>query len=133
MALTVGNIVGLIIISIIGLGFGISLIYSDYTLSGIITIIITIIFCIGAVFGISWYHTNTTNGVRIMKDYQSNMSNGIERNLKIITDNGTIIYERTGKFDLEMHDNYIVFDENNTRTILYKSYTATMVVEEIRD
>ena len=65
-----------------------------------------------------------------MKDYQSNMTNGIDRHLQIIADDGMVIYEREGKFDLELHDDYVVFDEKGERTIIYRSYTSTMVIEE---
>lgn len=68
---------------------------------------------------------------RNYKDYQSNIHNGIERTLKIVADDGYVIYEREGKFDIEIHDDYIVFDENGERTIIYRSYTSSLVIEEV--
>ena len=51
--------------------------------------------------------------------------------MQIIADDGKVIYEREGKFDLEIQDHYVIFDENHQRTVIYRSYTTTMVIEEI--
>lgn len=104
--------------------------YHNSTKVGIVFAIITVIICAGILLGASWYYNNTGSGARAWKDYQSNMHNGIERSLQIIADDGMVIYEREGKFDIEVHDDYIVFDENGERTILYRSYTSTLVIEE---
>ena len=107
-------------------------IYSDsYEISyTVISAIVTIIVVALVMVGVGWYNTHTASGARALKDYQSNLSNGIERTLKVIADDGYIIYEREGKFDVEVHDDYIVFDENHVRTILYRSLTSTLTIEE---
>lgn len=96
----------------------------------IICAIICIVVIALVMFGVGWYNTHTASGSRALKDYQSNLDNGIERTLKVIADDGYVIYEREGKFDIEVHDNYIVFDENHIRTILYRSLTSTLAIEE---
>lgn len=107
-------------------------IYSDsYEISyTVISAIVTIVVVALVMVGVGWYNTHTASGARALKDYQSNLSNGIERTLKVIADDGYIIYEREGKFDVEVHDDYIVFDENHIRTILYRSLTSTLTIEE---
>lgn len=107
-------------------------IYSDsYEISyTVISAIVTIVVVALVMVGVGWYNTHTASGARALKDYQSNLSNGIERTLKVIADDGYIIYEREGKFDVEVHDDYIVFDENHVRTILYRSLTSTLTIEE---
>ena len=67
-----------------------------------------------------------------MKDQQLDWSQGVERIIQVIESDGSVSYEYRGKVDIEMHDNYIVFDENNKRVILYKSYTSTLVITEIQ-
>ena len=96
----------------------------------VISAIATIVVIALVMVGVGWYNTHTASGARALKDYQSNLSNGIERTLKVIADDGYIIYEREGKFDVEVHDDYIVFDENHIRTILYRSLTSTLTIEE---
>ena len=96
----------------------------------VISAIVTIVVIALVMVGVGWYNTHTASGARALKDYQSNLSNGIERTLKVIADDGYIIYEREGKFDVEVHDDYIVFDENHIRTILYRSLTSTLTIEE---
>lgn len=132
MALTLTNWIIVAIIFVCGIGFSIYMAYiNDEIKNGVIGTLITIVIVVILALGISWWHNNTASGARAYKDYESNMSNGIERNLQVIADDGMIIYEHEGKFDIEIHDTYIVFDENNTRTILYRSYTSTLVIEEV--
>lgn len=104
--------------------------YHNSAAVGIVSAIITVIICAGILLGTSWYYNNTASGARAWKDYKSNIQNGIERSLQVIADDGMVIYEREGKFDVEVHDDYIVFEENRERTILYRSYTSTLVIEE---
>ena len=133
MMLTVGNWIFVGIILIIGIIIVAYKIYQDeYTITSlIVTIVIILLICGIYIIGISWWHNNTATGARAMKDYQSNMDNGINRHLQIIADDGKVIYEREGKFDLEIQDHYVIFDENHQRTVIYRSYTTTMVIEEI--
>lgn len=130
MALTLGNWILLGILFVFGTGLAVYCFCIPEPTWGISSLIVTIVLLLIIAFGLNWYHTNTADGARVMKDYQSNMSNGIERYLAIVADDGMIVYEREGKFDIEIHDNYIVFDENHQRTILYRSYTTTLIIEE---
>ena len=130
MALTLTNWIVLGIFFLVGVVLSIYTFVNDGTKEGIIVLVITVVLIIALMFGISWYHNNTASGSRAMKDYQSNMNNGIERYLAVIADDGMVIYEREGRFDVEIHDNYIVFDEMGERTILYRSLTSTLLIEE---
>ena len=105
--------------------------YNENVKSGVYTFIIGILIIVIIAFGCHFYNTKTATGARNYKDYQSNIHNGIERTLKIVADDGYVIYERAGKFDIEIHDDYIVFDENGERTIIYRSYTASLIIEEM--
>ena len=128
---TIGNWILFGILLIVGIVITI-FVYEDSC--AISTTIVSAIICIVVIAlvvgGVGWYNTHTASGTRALKDYQSNLSNGIERTLKVIADDGYVIYEREGKFDIEIHDNYIVFDENHVRTILYRSLTSTLAIEE---
>ena len=130
--LTLGNWIFIGIVALAGIVTAIHFGFSEGEPAlSISTICITLVICLISFFGIRWYNTNTAAGSRAVKDYQSNMQNGIERSLRVIADDGMIVYEREGKFDVEIHDNYIVFDENHIRTFLYRSYTSTLIIEEI--
>jgi hypothetical protein len=135
MILTIGQIIFVGFIGLIGLvfiGIGIHIVYEEGEWSWlIIAIVITVLVCGGLLSYLIWYNTHTASGARTIKDYESELNLGIERNLKIVADDGMIIYEREGHFDIEIHDNYIVFDENHQRTILYRSLTTTMIIEEL--
>lgn len=128
---TIGNWILFGILLIIGLIVTVFIAADSYEiLPTVISAIVTIVVVALVMVGVGWYNTHTASGARALKDYQSNLSNGIERTLKVIADDGYIIYEREGKFDVEVHDDYIVFDENHVRTILYRSLTSTLTIEE---
>lgn len=133
MTLTISNWILFGVIFLIGLIFTIIFFHEDEEKTGIIIAIVTIVLIIALMFALSWYHTHTADGPRVMKDYQSDLNNGIERYLAVVADDGMVIYEREGKFDIEVHDTYIVFDENQVRTILYRSLTSTLIIEETGD
>lgn len=100
------------------------------------TILVAIVCCmvLALTFGVGkWYYSSTASGQRALKDQESELSNGVERTIKVITNDGYMVYEYRGKTDVEIHDEYIVFDENNTRRILYRSKTSTLLIEEIND
>lgn len=128
---TIGDWILFGILLVIGIIATIVIYLDSYEVSyTVISAIVTIVVVALVMVGVGWYNTHTASGARALKDYQSNLSNGIERTLKVIADDGYIIYEREGKFDVEVHDDYIVFDENHIRTILYRSLTSTLTIEE---
>ena len=131
LMLTIGNWATIIGILIFGIIIAAGIWWFEHPTGAIITIIAIIVLCIALIFVFNWYNQNTASGARYYKDCQSNLHNGINRQLKIIADDGMVIYSREGKFDVEIHPEYIVFDENHERTIVYKSYTSTLVIEEI--
>lgn len=133
MILTLSQWIIIGIIGIIGLVFAIGLGISEDAMCGVIIGGISLIICVAIMLGCNWYNTKTAAGARGYKDYQSNINNGIERSLKIVADDGYVIYSREGKFDIEIHNDYIVFDEDGERTILYRSYTSTLIIEETEE
>lgn len=129
--MTIGAWVLVVILGIIGIGGAAFCFFADLKTEGIIAILITIIVVGGLILGLSWYYNNTGSGLRAMKDQQSNLNNGINRDIKVIESDGSVSYEFRGKADLEMNDDYIVFESDGKRTIIYKSYTSTIVITEI--
>ena len=129
--MTIGAWILVIILGIIGIGFAMFYFLDDEKTYGLVAILITIIVIGGLILGLSWFYNNTGSGLRAMKDQQSNLNNGINRNIKVVESDGFVSYEFSGKADLEMHDDYIVFESEGKRTIIYKSYTSTIVITEI--
>lgn len=100
----------------------------------IITIIVAII-CIAALFfGMRFYYTKTASGSRALRDNYSNLNNGLERSIKQVDDDGNVLFEFSGKCDIETdHEGgYILWDdENGVRHILYKSLTSSILIEDL--
>ena len=71
--------------------------------------------------------------IRAYKDYQSNIDNGIEREITITAEDGREIFHYKGKIDVESDhtDNYIKFEsEEGKRYLIYYGITDTIVIKE---
>ncbi len=82
---------------------------------------------------IGWQHTNTASGIRAMKDYRSELSNGIDREITITAEDGREIFHYEGKVDIESNhtDNYIKFEsEDGKRYIIYYGIQDTITIIE---
>lgn len=134
MAITIGGWIFLIVIAFLGLILSVAGGFAeDNFLLAVVGILITIIICIGAGAFMSWYNTSTASGIRNYKDYQSEMSNGIEREITITAEDGREIFHYEGKVDIESNhsDNYIKFEsEEGKRYIIYYGIQDTILIVE---
>ncbi|MBS4194204.1 hypothetical protein [Lederbergia citri] len=75
-----------------------------------------------------WYF-NTASGQRTVKSWQSNNSGGIERIVKVYSNDGKLIEQYEGKIDIQdtEYGNKVLFDLNGKRVVIYN---ATVVTEE---
>ena len=131
---TIGNYVflGFLALALIFISIGIG-VSTDSIALGISLGVISIAIFIGAIFGINWYNSSTASGIRAYKDYQSNMSNGIEREITITAEDGREIFHYKGKVDVESDhtDNYIKFEsEEGKRYLIYYGITDTIIIKE---
>lgn len=133
MTLTLGNWVILVI------GFVLAILITAYAWSvedakaGIITALISFIILILIAVFMNWYNTSTASGIRNYKDYQSELSNGIEREIVITAEDGREIFRYEGKVDIESNheDNYIKFESaEGKRYIIYYGIQDTIQIIE---
>ena len=107
--------------------------YSESWIAGIVSIVVSIGLTVALGFGLNWYNTSTASGIRNFKDYQSNLSNGIEREITITAEDGREIFHYEGKVDVESNhtDNYIKFEsEEGKRYIVYYGIQDTITIIE---
>lgn len=100
---------------------------------GVGTIVIGLIVMILVFFGFHWYNTSTASGIRSLKDFKSNFSNGIEREITITAEDGRQIFHYEGKVDVESDhtDNYIKFEsEEGKRYLIYYGVQDTISIIE---
>lgn len=123
-------VVGIIIAAIIG--------YCNYEngdpilLPVIITILVTLIIFGGTIGAGYWYCNNTAGGARALKDQQSELNNGLYREITITAEDGREIFYYCGKCDIETNSDYILFeDETGMRQMIYKGITDTLIVSEL--
>ena len=137
--LTLGNWIALIITAVLIIGFGIMITYGvgyntkDYLIGWLITILATVIIVGGIALTIRWYNTSTASGVRAVKDWQSEINNGIDREITITAEDGRKIFHYQGKVDIESNheDNYIKFEsEEGKRYIIYYGIQDTITIIE---
>lgn len=133
--LTLGNwlvIIGCIIFGII-VTVAIGADWDNGVAPYLITAMISTIIIILIVIGMKWYNTHTASGVRAVKDFQSELSNGIDREITITAEDGREIFYYEGKVDIESNheDNYIKFEsEEGKRYIIYYGIQDTITIIE---
>ena len=100
---------------------------------GIIGFLVSLII-LGIIIGITgWYNTHTAAGQRALKDFQSNIQKGIDREITITAEDGREIFHYEGKVDIESNhtDNYIKFEsEEGKRYIIYYGIQDTITIIE---
>ena len=132
--MTIGYIVIIVIIGVIGVISTIAFFNIIEPAAGIIALIITIALIAGMIFGGLWYFNSTANGIRALKDQESNLNNGIKREITITAEDGREIYHYIGKCDIETNAGYILFeDEDGLRQMVYWGVQDTIIVKELED
>ncbi len=129
---TLGQWIILGILFLIGISIGI-LVVCEYKAAGIATIIGTVVIVGALAFGMNWYNTSTASGIRGMKDFKSELTNGIEREITITAEDGREIFHYQGKVDVESDhtDNYIKFEsEEGKRYLIYYGIQDTITIIE---
>lgn len=85
-----------------------------------------------AMSGAVLYINKSQSGIRLKKEYTSEYHGGIKRELKVYSMNGTLLYEDTGKFDVDYHDGRVKYvDQHGKVKIIYLGDSASVVVKEI--
>ena len=82
--------------------------------------------------GVIWWLNCTASGIRMWKDFTSDLNNGIEREITITAEDGREIFHYVGKFDIDTdHDKYIKFEtEDGKRFIIYYGVQDTILIQE---
>lgn len=131
---TIAQWVVLVFLLLIGLGISVAFLVDKYTrIAGLAIVFSTIIVTILLAIFLNWYNTSTASGIRGMKDFRSNLSNGIEREITITTEDGREVFRYQGKIDVESDhtDNYIKFEsEDGKRYIIYYGIQDTVKIIE---
>lgn len=130
--MTVGAIILLVTLTIFG-GFAVVSAFMTLDLKcGIIVLLVTILVLLSCFFGFRWYYSSTASGMRAVKDQQSNLNNGLNREITITAEDGREIYHYKGKCDIETQDRYILFEgEDGLRRTIYWGITDTIIIEEL--
>ncbi|MCP0885901.1 hypothetical protein LB941_00950 [Ligilactobacillus sp. WILCCON 0076] len=100
--------------------------------------VITIIIVVGVIiFGIGscsyWYLNHTASGVRTVKDFKSETSNGIEREITVYNADGKAIMHFKGKFDISHSSRSLQYvDQQNRKHNIYFGDNTTVIVNELK-
>ena len=131
MKMTVGMWVLFGVVMVVGLIIA-AVCWAEESITGaVITLLITAIITCGICWGGHWYCGSTAEGIRAMKDQQSNFDNGLNREITITAEDGREIFYYKGKCDIEHNDGYILFEtENGKRMMIYYGITDTIIISE---
>lgn len=131
---TIAQWVVLVFLLLIGLGISVVFLVDKYTrIAGLVIVFSTVVVTVLLAIFLNWYNTSTASGIRGMKDFRSNLSNGIEREITITTEDGREVFHYQGKIDVESDhtDNYIKFEsEDGKRYIIYYGIQDTVKIIE---
>lgn len=131
--MTIGFWVTAIIVAVVGVVLGIMVGISDYEWGKAFGIIVAGFVIAGLILGAGyWYCNNTAGGARAMKDQQSELHNGLNREITITAEDGRQIFYYKGKCDIETNGNYILFeDEEGLRQMIYWGIQDTIIISEL--
>lgn len=125
-----------ILVFLLLIGIGISVVFladKDTRIAGLAIVFSTVVVTVLLAIFLNWYNTSTASGIRGMKDFRSDLSNGIEREITITTEDGREVFHYQGKIDVESDhtDNYIKFEsEDGKRYIIYYGIQDTVKIIE---
>ena len=134
MNLGLGDVIIIVIFPLFGafiafIVFGVM--QSDYTIRNtIIAYFVGVILCIIA---LSWYNTNTADGARRIKDFKSELQNGLDREIIIYSEDGRKIYSYEGKFDLKVNEDsrdLEFIDNEGKKQIVIFGIKDTAIIKE---
>lgn len=129
--MTVGAIILLIILGVIGFVITIVAFATDAKI-GCIALLVIALVLLACLFGFKWYYGSTASGARALKDQESNFNKGLNREITITAEDGREIYHYKGKCDIETQDRYILFEgEDGLRRTIYWGITDTIIIEEL--
>lgn len=95
------------------------------------SIVLIVMVFMGATFGTSTI-SNSESVKRFQKSISSEFKGGITREITVYLENGDIIYNDIGKFDVEYQEGRLKWvDESGKLQIIYVGNTSTAVVTEI--
>lgn len=134
MTLTLGDIIFLVILIIVVLiaALAICANYDFEPIPIIASVIVGVLIIAIAFIGLNWYNTSTASGQRKVKDFQTEIQNGLKREITITSEDGREIFHYIGKVDIEDNDRYILFEsEEGERYIIYYGVQDTVIIKEI--
>lgn len=130
--MTIAAVALLAILAVVGL-FLSFMCFTDDPKVGIIVLLVVLLVWVGAFVAFKWYYGSTASGARALKDQQSNLNQGLNREITITAEDGREIYHYKGKCDIETQDRYILFEgEDGLRRTIYWGITDTIIIEELK-
>lgn len=96
----------------------------------LVTTIIIVIAVIGVILFIIF---GTAGGKRWQKNIESNLNDGLNREIIVYNADGSVIYTETGKFDISYGEGRLEYidAETSLKTNIYIGYNATVIVNEL--
>lgn len=130
--MTIAAVALLAILAVVGL-FVSFMCFTDEPKTGVIVLLVVLLVWVGAFVAFKWYYGSTASGARALKDQQSNLNQGLNREITITAEDGREIYHYKGKCDIETQDRYILFEgEDGLRRTIYWGITDTIIIEELK-
>lgn len=132
--MTIGAWIIIGVVFVLGISIAIVAFVNHEPIAGLVISFVTLLIAGGIFGGFYWYFHHTASGQRDLKDFQSNINNGLEREIIITAEDGRVIYHYEGRCDIEKahEDNhYVKFEtEEGKRQIIYYGVQDTVLILE---
>ena len=132
MTIGLGFLLGIVLV--IGLAIAGWCFYEEGWKLGLCVALVTVVLTVLLGYCGFWWCNNTAAGARAMKDQHSNLSNGLNREITVVAEDGREIFHYKGKCDIENDhdDTYNLFEgEDGLRRMIYYGITDTVLIMEL--
>ena len=97
----------------------------------IVCLMIAVCLCAGLFVGMWAWYNKPEAGKRRLKSWESNITEGIERRVRVYDVDGNLIEEYEGKFDVDYDDDRIIFDDQEGKRHIIFYPTGTVIIDEL--
>jgi len=102
----------------------------------VIGFILTVVIFAGGIFSGNWWLDNTASGVRMRVSWRTEIEIGLNRTIQVFTATGELVYEYSGRFDVDQTSERIIIDimdesNDNSRRVYISAPAGVVIIEEI--
>ena len=109
-------------------------IIKNKNLLGGLATLTSILIIAGGIYAGNWWLNNTASGLRTQVTWRAEMQLGLDRTIQVFTATGELVYEYSGRFDVDQNAERIIIDiideELNSRRVYVSAPAGVIIISE---